>query len=182
MNAGKTTKLLQSSFNYKERGMDTLIYTFKMDNRSGYSKVSSRIGISVSANVFDATTNMLQDIKEKLTKNISCVLIDEAQFLKKQQVKDLCQVVDELNIPVLTYGLRTDFLGEPFEGSLYLLLWSDELIEVKTICHCGRKAMMNAKITPDKRIVRAGEQIDIGGNEKYVSLCRRHYWEGNIGD
>lgn len=182
MNAGKTTKLLQSSFNYKERGMDTILYTFKFDNRYGNSKIASRIGISENAYTFDKDIDLFDDVKSTANPKTACVLIDEAQFLTKQQVASLCRVVDELGIPVLTYGLRTDFLGEPFEGSLYLLLWADELIEVKTICHCGKKAIMNAKFDSSKRIVRSGEQIDIGGNEKYMALCRKHYFAGDIGE
>ena len=179
MNAGKTTKLLQSSFNYKERGMNTLLYTFKFDNRFGESKIASRIGLNEIANTYDNGTQLLKEISEH--KEIACVLIDEAQFLTKNQVKELCQVVDKLNIPVLAYGLRSDFLGEPFEGSMYLLLWADELVEVKTICYCGKKAIMNAKFDSSNKIVRSGEQIDIGGNEKYISLCRKHYFSGDIG-
>lgn len=181
MNAGKTTKLLQNNFNYLERGMKTLLYTFAGDNRYGKAKITSRIGLSYDANVFDNNTKLFDEISS-ITNNsnekISCILIDEAQFLKKEQIKDLCRIVDELNIPVLTYGLRTDFLGEPFEGSLYLLLWSDELVEVKTICHCGKKATMNAKFNNDGEMIiqNNNEQIDIGGNEKYVSLCRKHYF------
>lgn len=182
MNAGKTTKLLQNSFNYKERGMETLLYTFKFDNRFGNSKIASRIGISEAAHTFDQNLNLFEDISQKLTPKTSCVLIDEAQFLKKHQVQDLCRVVDELGIPVLTYGLRTDFLGEPFEGSMYLLLWADELFEVKTICHCGKKATMNAKFDSNKNMIRSGDQVDIGGNEKYIALCRKHYATGDIGD
>jgi thymidine kinase len=178
MNAGKTTRLLQSSFNYKERGMDTLLYTFKFDNRFGKSKIASRIGLLDNAYTFDSNFNLFSDISEKVTENTGCILIDEAQFLTKDHVKQLCRVVDELKIPVLTYGLRSDFLGEAFEGSLHLLLWADELIEVKTVCHCGKKAIMNAKFDSDGNIVRSGDQIDIGGNEKYISLCRKHYLEG----
>ncbi len=182
MNAGKTTKLLQSSFNYKERGMDTLLYTFKFDTRFGEDKIASRIGLSEDSNVFDNKLDFYNDISKKKTLNTACIFVDEAQFLTKQQVQQICKVVDELDIPVLTYGLRTDFLGESFEGSKYLLLWADELIEVKTICHCGRKAVMNAKFDSNKKIVRAGDQIDIGGNEKYIALCRKHYNNGDIGN
>jgi thymidine kinase len=180
MNAGKTTKLLQNSFNYKERGMDTLLYTFRFDNRFGEARIGSRIGISASSNTFDSQTKLFESISEKIEENTKCVLLDEAQFLTKTQVNDLCRIVDELSMPVLTYGLRTDFLGEPFEGSLYLLLWADELIEVKTICHCGKKAIMNAKFDSNRTIMKAGAQIEIGGNEKYVALCRKHYREGNM--
>ncbi len=182
MNAGKTTKLLQSSFNYNERGMDTILYTFRFDNRFGESKIASRIGLAKNSYTYDSNTHLFSDIKSKIREKTACIFIDEAQFLNKQQVMDLCRVVDELGIPVLAYGLRTDFLGEAFEGSMYLLLWADELIEVKTICHCGKKATMNAKFDEMKRVIRAGDQIDIGGNEKYTSLCRKHYFEGNIGE
>ncbi|MDR0630663.1 MAG: thymidine kinase [Holosporales bacterium] len=178
MNAGKTTKLLQSSFNYIERGMKTILYTFKGDNRSGTSMISSRIGLSEVSDVFDANTNLFDEVSKKITQNMGAVLIDEAQFLTKQQVRNLCDIVDDLGVPVLAYGLRTDFLGEAFEGSLYLLLWADELIEVKTICHCGKKATMNARFDENRRIARSGDQIDIGGNEKYMALCRKHYNKG----
>jgi thymidine kinase len=161
--------------------MDTLRYTFKLDNRFGVAQISSRIGLRDDANIFDTDLQLFDDIVERSMDNTACVLIDEAQFLNKQQVRDVCRVADELNIPVLTYGLRSDFLGEPFEGSLYLLIWADELIEIKTICHCGRKATMNARLDSDRNILRHGEQIDIGGKEKYVSLCRKHYNAGNIG-
>ena len=181
MNAGKTTKLLQSSFNYKERGMDTLLYTFKFDNRFGESKIASRIGLAENSYIFDKSTNLFDDIKSKAHSKTACIFVDEAQFLTRQQVLELCKVVDDIGIPVLTYGLRTDFLGEPFEGSMYLLLWADELNEVKTICYCGKKATMNAKFDASKRVVRAGNQIDIGGNEKYIALCRKHYFAGDIG-
>ncbi|MDR1233801.1 MAG: thymidine kinase [Holosporales bacterium] len=181
MNAGKTTKLLQSSFNYKERHMDTLLYTFKMDNRFGEEVISSRIGLQEKASVFDAELDLFADISSKRTPKTACILLDEAQFLTKKQVHELCRVVDELNVPVLTYGLRSDFLGEPFEGSLYLLILADELVEVKTICHCGRKAIMNAKFDGNKKIIRQGEQVDIGGNEKYTALCRKHFNAGEIG-
>ncbi len=163
MNAGKTTKLLQNNFNYIERGMKTVLYTFAGDNRYGTAKITSRIGLSSDANVFDSNTKLFNEISELSNSNnekIACILIDEAHFLNKKQVKDLCRIVDELNIPVLTYGLRTDFLGEPFEGSLYLLLWSDELIEVKTICHCGSKATMNAKFDSN------GEMIAVNNKEQ----------------
>lgn len=182
MNAGKTTKLLQSSFNYKERGMDTILYTFKFDNRFGNAKIASRIGLAEEAYTFDNATEFFADIKSKIHAKTACVLIDEAQFLTKMQVLDLCKIVDTLGIPVLTYGLRTDFLGEPFEGSMYLLLWADELVEVKTICHCGKKAIMNAKFDTSKRVIRSGDQIDIGGNEKYIALCRKHFFSGDIGE
>lgn len=181
MNAGKSTKLLQSSFNYKERGLDTIIYSSKYDDRYGTSQVTSRIGLSARARVFDPKFNFFEDVKSSKKPNTSCVLVDEAQFLTKEQVAQLCDIVDELDLPVLAYGLRTDFRSEPFEGSMYLLLWADELEELKTICHCGKKATMNARFDGNNNIVKSGEQIDIGGNEKYISLCRKHYKHGDIG-
>jgi thymidine kinase len=180
MNAGKTTKLLQSNFNYLERGMGTLLYTFKLDNRFGEVKIASRIGLESEANKFDADLNMFTDVLEKKTSKTSCVFVDEAQFLTKKHVLELCQVVDELDIPVLAFGLRSDFLGEPFEGSKYLLIFADELIELKTICHCGRKAIMNARFDDNKKIARSGEQVVIGGNEQYTSLCRKHFIRGVV--
>jgi thymidine kinase len=180
MNAGKSTRLLQSSFNYRERGMDTLLYTFKFDDRFGEAKVASRIGLASEANTFDADLDLFSDVLSKRTTKTACILVDEAQFLTKNQVHGLCRVVDELDIPVLTYGLRSDFLGESFEGSKYLLMLADELVEVKAVCHCGKKAIMNAKYDSNKKIMRSGEQIDIGGNEKYTPLCRKHFMEGVI--
>lgn len=180
MNAGKTTQLLQNSFNYVERGMETLLYTYKFDNRSGNAVIASRIGLSSKAECFHDTFDIYEDVVKRKTNKTACILIDEAQFLKKHHVKQLCRVVDELNIPVLTYGLRTDFLGDAFEGSMYLLLWADVLCEVKTICHCGRKAIMNARFDEKGCVIQAGDQIDIGGNEKYIALCRKHYNEKKI--
>ncbi|MDR1488595.1 MAG: thymidine kinase [Holosporales bacterium] len=182
MNAGKTTKLLQSSFNYRERGMGTILYTYKFDNRFGNPKISSRIGLSDEAFLYDKDFNIYSDVLNRKGEKTACVLVDEAQFLTKSQVSQLCKIVDDMDIAVLTYGLRTDFLGEAFEGSLYLLLWADELIEVKTICHCGKKAIMNARFDAGRNFQKSGEQIDIGGNEKYVSLCRKHYNERNVGE
>jgi thymidine kinase len=180
MNAGKSIRLLQSSFNYRERGMDTILYTFKFDNRFGDAKISSRVGLDAPANTFDPELNIFADVLKKKTPKTACILVDEAQFLTKNHVRELCRVVDELDIPVLAYGLRSDFLGEPFEGSMYLLVLADELVEVKTICHCGKKAIMNAKFDANKKIIRNGEQIDIGGNEKYAPLCRKHFVDGVI--
>jgi thymidine kinase len=177
MNAGKTTTLLQSSHNYRERGMDTLLYTPLFDNRVSAGKIASRIGLSDDAIPFDGPFNFYEDIskrKEK-RKNLKCILIDEAQFLSKDQVYQLGEVVDNLRLPVLTYGLRTDFMGEAFEGSRYLLAWADELTEIKTICHCGSKATMNARIDGQGHMIHHGNQVEIGGNERYISLCRKHY-------
>ena len=176
MNAGKSTNLLQASFNYKERGLSSLIYTAKIDTRFGESKVSSRIGLSEKAFTFDKNTDFYKSISE-LDFKLDCLLIDESQFLTKSQVLQLSNVVDMLGIPVMCYGLRTDFQGELFEGSQYLLAWSDKLVELKTICFCGRKANMVLRQTEDGTPIREGSQIDIGGNEKYISLCRKHYRE-----
>jgi thymidine kinase len=175
MNAGKTTALLQSNYNYNERGMKTLLYIPDFDNRGGHSKISSRIGLSHHATPFSASFNFFDDVSSNQTPNLKCVLIDEAQFLSKEHVLQLCQIVDKLKLPVLAYGLRTDFMGEPFEGSKYLLAWAEELIEIKTICHCGSKAIMNARLNKDGDVVLTGEQVEIGDNDRYMALCRKHY-------
>lgn len=182
MNAGKTTTLLQSSYNYRERGMNTLLFTADFDDRFGQGKIASRIGLSSDANVYDADFDFFEFVKDKLPviPNLKCVFVDEAQFLKKEQVRQLCDVVDALNIPVLTYGIRSDFQGELFPGSYYLLALADELIELKTICHCGRKATMNARMSSDGQFVTQGDQIEIAGNERYISLCREHFHKGQI--
>ncbi len=179
MNAGKSTALLQSSHNYRERGMQTLVYTAELDQRGG-GLVHSRIGLTSEARHFGPGTGLFQEIDAEHSRGrVSCVLLDEAQFLTRQQVDDLAMVVDRLAIPVLCYGLRTDFRGELFEGSARLLALADELCELKTICHCGRKATMVIRISADGRAEQAGEQVEIGGNERYVSLCRRHYFEAS---
>jgi thymidine kinase len=179
MNAGKSTALLQSSHNYRERGMHTLVYTAELDQRGG-GKVHSRIGLTSEARHFSAGTDLFREVDgEHRRKPVSCVLLDEAQFLTRRQVDDLAMVVDRLSIPVLCYGLRTDFRGELFEGSGRLLALADELCELKTICHCGRKATMVVRVGADGRPEQAGEQVEIGGNERYVSLCRRHYFEAS---
>jgi len=177
MNAGKSTVLLQSAHNYNERGMDTLLFTPIIDDRFASGKVHSRIGLSADAIPFNAEFDLFAYTQSAIQQNskIRCVLIDEAQFLTKHQVAQLVRVVDELDLPVLAYGLRSDFRGEPFEGSQYLLVWADNLVEIKTICHCGRKAIMNARIDGQGSIVRVGEQVQIGGNESYISLCRKHF-------
>ncbi|HHR5899299.1 TPA: thymidine kinase [Providencia alcalifaciens] len=176
MNAGKSTSLLQSSYNYHERGMRTLIFTAEIDNRFSHGKVSSRIGLSADALLFSPIMDMAEIIKnENSAQKVHCVLIDECQFLTKQQVEQLCDVVDNLDIPVLCYGLRTDFSGELFAGSQYLLAWADKLVELKTVCYCGRKANKVLRIGGDGIPVYEGAQVDIGGNEKYISVCRKHY-------
>ena len=176
MNAGKSTHLLQSSYNYKERGLTTAIYTAKIDDRFAQGKVTSRLGIDADAFLFDDDSNMLADIKKKHQETkLDCVLIDEAQFLSTEQVKQLTDVVDLLHIPVLAYGISTEFLGETFSGRAALLAWADKLVELKTICHCGRKA--NFVIRQDKNgvPVKGGQQVEVGGNERYEPLCRAHF-------
>lgn len=179
MNAGKSTILLQSSYNYQERGMDTLIFVPEMDGRYGKGVVASRIGLSAEAVMFDSGFNLYQHTRLHLERhpNLKCVLLDEAQFLTRSQIYQLCQITDLLNLPVLAYGLRSDFLGEPFEGSLYLLALADVLIEVKTICFCGRKATMNLRVDAQGKAVTEGEQVEIGGNDRYISMCRKHFFE-----
>ena len=176
MNAGKSTSLLQSAYNYQERGMTVAIYTAALDNRFGLGKVSSRIGLAMDAHIFDNDFNFVSHVKQlKATGSLDCVLIDEAQFLSKAQVKQLTDVVDDLRIPVLAFGLRTDFLGETFAGSEALLAWADKLIELKTICHCGRKANFVVRMDENGKAATAGSQVQIGGNESYVSMCRAHF-------
>ena len=178
MNAGKSTHLLQSSYNYKERGLTTLLYTAKIDDRFEQGKVSSRLGLSSNAQLFDTDTHIYSQVTNQLEQGtLDCVLIDEAQFLTTEQVKQLTDIVDHCHIPVLAYGIRTDFLGQTFSGSAALLAWADKLIELKTICHCGRKA--NFVIRRDKHgnAVTNGAQIEVGGNERYESLCRAHFKE-----
>ncbi|NHB95582.1 thymidine kinase [Photorhabdus stackebrandtii] len=178
MNAGKSTSLLQSSYNYNERGMRTLIFTAEIDTRFGKGKVSSRIGLSADAFLFSQQTDIGELIRnENIQEKVHCVLIDECQFLTKAQVEQLCKVTDYDDIPVLCYGLRTDFSGELFSGSQYLLAWADKLVELKTICHCGRKASRVLRFDGEGVAVYDGEQVDIGGNEKYVSVCRKHYMD-----
>ncbi len=177
MNAGKSTSLLQSSHNYRERGMRTLVYTAAVDQRGG-GRVHSRIGLSSEARQFGPDSRLFDEIAgEHSAGRVSCVLLDEAQFLKRGQVDDLAMVVDRVGIPVLCYGLRTDFRGELFEGSSRLLALADELNEIKTICHCGRKATMVVRVGAGGAVEREGDQVEIGGNERYVSLCRRHWFE-----
>ena len=176
MNAGKSTALLQSSYNYQERGMRTIVYTAEIDNRFGSGKVSSRIGLSSPAKLYNNETALFNEINAlHRVEPVHCVLVDESQFLTREQVKALSDVVDILDIPVLCYGLRTDFRGELFTGSHYLLAWSDKLVELKTVCHCGRKAGMVLRLDQNGAPFKEGEQVVIGGNERYVSVCRKHY-------
>lgn len=174
MNAGKSTVLLQSAHNYRERGMHVAMLTSAIDDRYAEGFISSRIGIKSEADVFDKNTNILEYMKSRLEHElISCLLVDEAQFLTPQQVHQLGMVVDMLRIPVLAYGLRTDFKGNLFPGSQALLAWAEELIELKTICRCGRKATMNGRLDSEGNVVSSGDQVEIGGNDRYESLCRR---------
>jgi thymidine kinase len=178
MNAGKSTALLQSSYNYRERGMNTLVMAPLLDNRYGAGRVTSRIGLESEATTFAPDNDLFEIIAaQREEQPVHCVLIDEAQFLTKQQVFQLGEVTDRLNIPVLAYGLRTDFQGEPFEGSKYLLAWSDNLKELKAICHCGTKATMVIRMDADGNPVTEGSQVEIGGNDRYVSMCRKHFKE-----
>lgn len=179
MNAGKSTILLQSSYNYRERGMNTLVFSPEIDDRFGVGKISSRIGLQADSIAFSHSVNLFRSIqKEHAKKTVHCVLVDESQFLTRQQVRQLSDVCDDLDIPVLAYGLRTDFQGNLFEGSQHLMAWADTLNEIKTICHCGRKATMVLRIDGSGKPVREGEQIQIGGNERYVSVCRKHFKDG----
>ena len=176
MNAGKTTNLLQSRHNYAERGMNTLVIKPRIDSRSGENRVRSRIGLETEAVDVDPSVNLLDLVKNASeAQSIHCVLVDEAQFLTRKQVVQLGELVDQSGIPVLCYGLRTEFLGELFEGSRFLLAWADELREIKTVCHCGSKATMTVRLNEEGKPLQAGEQIQIGGNESYVSMCRRHF-------
>ncbi len=178
MNAGKSTALLQSSYNYRERGMNTLILAPNFDDRYGVGRVTSRIGLEAAATTFAPADDIFEMVTACCAEDpLHCVLIDEAQFLSKKQVFQLGRVTDELDIPVLAYGIRTDFQGEPFEGSKYLLAWSDNLKELKAICHCGSKATMVIRLDENGNAVTQGSQIEIGGNDRYVSMCRKHFTE-----
>ncbi len=183
MNAGKSAILLQSNYNYIERGMDTILFSPSFDTRFGKGKITSRIGLQAEAVCINEDIdlfNYTKEMKDKLN-NLACVLVDELHFLNKENVEALARIVDELDIPVLAYGLRVNYKGEPFESSLYMLLWADELIEIKTICHCGKKAIMNMLIDESGKKVVAGPSFVLGGNESYVSVCRKHFKEGCAG-
>lgn len=173
MNAGKSTSLLQAAHNYAERGMRTMLWTAHLDDRSK-RQIASRIGLASEAQLFTPETDFWQSCSKE---PFDCILVDEAQFLSKEQVRQLTRVVDEANVPVMCYGLRTDFQGELFPGSAALLAWADTLAELKTICSCGRKATMVVRVSPDGRVEREGQQVEVGGNERYVVFCRKHFWE-----
>ena len=177
MNAGKTTTLLQSAHNYRERGMRVALLTPRLDHRAGAGVVASRIGLQAEATAFDADTDLQALIERDLAAQgrLGCVLVDEAQFLSRAQVWQLSEVVDQLRIPVLCYGLRTDFRGELFEGSQYLLAWADEMQEIKTICHSGKKATMTVRVDESGFAVQDGPQVEIGGNDRYVSVSRAEF-------
>ena len=182
MNAGKSTLLLQASHNYREGGMATYLITAQFDNRAGEGRIASRIGIGDEADTFAAGEDMYAKIRARLEQGpVACVFVDEAQFLSKDQVWQLARAVDDLKVPVMCYGLRVDFQGNLFPGSAALLAWADEMREVRTICHCGKKATMVIRRGPDGKALTAGEQVVIGGNETYVSLCRKH-WREAVGD
>lgn len=176
MNAGKTTVLLQSAHNYRERGMNPLLFTPKLDDRYGEGWIKSRIGLQARATIFESEDDLFETTRAQLEeRNIHCVLVDEAQFLSREQVYQLSEIVDRLNIPVLCFGLRTDFQGELFEGSKHLLAWADELSEIKTICHTGRKANMVVRVDDEGYALKEGAQVEIGGNERYVSVSRAEF-------
>jgi thymidine kinase len=178
MNAGKSTTLLQSSFNYRERGMRPVIYTAALDTRAGDGVVASRIGLSAAAHTYNASSNLFAGIDAlHETERLDCVFVDEAQFLTAEQVMQLARVVDDLNIPVLCFGLRTDFQGKLFSGSERLLAIADEIRELKTICACGRKATMNLRVDAAGEAVTDGASVEIGGNDRYIPLCRKHFFE-----
>ncbi len=179
MNAGKSTTLLQSSHNYKERGMETLLFAPNFDDRFGDPAIYSRIGLKQEAILFDKDFNLFNfvEIKKDSLDNLRCILIDEAHFLTKAQVAQVITTTKHLGIAALCYGLRSDFIGEPFEGSKYLLAWAEELTEIKTICHCGSKATMNMRVDSGGNPVKSGSQVQIGGNESYFSICMKHYLE-----
>lgn len=176
MNAGKSSTLLQAAFNYGERDMKVSLWTAALDDRPGFGAISSRIGLASDAHRFEAETDIeARVLADHMATPLACVLVDEAQFLSKAQVWQLARLADSADIPVVCYGLRTDFQGELFEGSAALLGIADALIELKGVCHCGRKATMNLRVDETGKAVRQGEQTEIGGNDRYVALCRKHF-------
>jgi thymidine kinase len=182
MNAGKSTVLLQAAHNYRERGMVPYLMTAQLDNRAGEGKIASRIGISQNADTYNAKENLFEKISTRLNEGpCACIFLDEAHFLSDAQVWDLARAVDDLGVPIMCYGLRVDFRGQLFPGSATLLALADEMREIRTICHCGKKATMVTRQDAQGRVLSEGAQVQIGGNESYVSLCRRH-WREAIGD
>ena len=180
MNAGKTIELIKVAYNYEERGKRVLVLTPSIDNRYGAGKIASRIGLSRDACLVNDNTNILELFMDEEAKGkIDCVLVDECQFMKKHHIEELSEIVDSLDVPVLAYGLKNDFRNELFEGSYYMLIYADKIEEIKTICWCGRKATMVARVI-DGKFLKTGEQIQIGGNDMYVSLCRKHYNDGRL--
>jgi len=182
MNAGKSTVLLQAAHNYRERGMVPYLMTAQLDNRAGEGRIASRIGIGQDADTYHSDENLYDKLTARLSAGpCACIFVDEAHFLSDAQVWDLARAVDDLGVPVMCYGLRVDFMGQLFPGSAALLALSDEMREIRTICHCGKKATMVVRQDATGSVVRSGAQVQIGGNESYVSLCRRH-WRTAIGD
>jgi thymidine kinase len=178
MNAGKSTTLIQADFNYRERGMETMLWTAAFDDRSGSGTIGSRIALSAPAHTYSEEVDLFAALGEELKRRkVDCVLVDEAQFLTQRHVLQLCRVSDELSIPVLCYGLRTDFQGKLFPGSAALLALADSLVELKAVCECGRKATMNLRVDAEGHAVALGAQTEIGGNDRYVALCRKHFFE-----
>ncbi len=182
MNAGKSTTLLQADFNYRERGMTTMLWTAAIDNRAADKAIESRIGLGAEAHRFNAETDLWKRVSSAhAAEPIACIMVDEAQFLSKDQVWQLARLADQAGIPVLCYGLRTDFQGELFPGSAALLGIADALVELKAVCHCGRKATMNLRVDQSGAAVKAGAQTEIGGNDRYLALCRKHFSEALAG-
>jgi thymidine kinase len=178
MNAGKSTTLIQADFNYRERGMETMLWTAAHDDRSGAGVIGSRVALSAPASTYSPEIDLFAAVAEELKKRrLDCVLVDEAQFLTRDHVLQLCRVTDDLGIPVLCYGLRTDFQANLFEGSAALLALADNMVELKAVCECGRKATMNLRVDAEGHAVAAGAQTEIGGNDRYVALCRKHFFE-----
>lgn len=181
MNAGKSTMLLQAAHNYSERGMQSYLLTARLDTRAGEGRIASRIGIGAQADLYDPQTDLFAVVQARLAQGpVDCLFLDEAQFLTAEQVWQLARVVDDLGLPAMCYGLRVDFQGKLFPGSAALLALADEMREVRTICHCGKKATMVVRKAADGTIIQDGAQVEIGGNDRYVSLCRRH-WRAAMG-
>ena len=178
MNAGKSTTLLQADYNYRERGMETMLWTARLDDRAGAGTIGSRIALSAPAHSYDEDVDLFDAVgEEHKRRKLDCILVDEAQFLTQRHVLQLCEVADRLNIPVLCYGLRTDFQGKLFPGSAALLALADTMVELKAVCDCGRKATMKLRVDAEGHAVAAGAQTEIGGNDRYIALCRKHFFE-----